>query len=308
MLRPRADPRNGDAEHDNPKEKVEYIYRKQDSNTKLEFAQSIVHNKKRKNYREENESVGYERKENLETEEEIELRILISSKLDALREESLRLPFARLLVLWSKLSGVGEDEEGVRVEQGFPSLPEETADTALGQGERPRSAARSLTGKFGETAVGVPPQTPRADTASADYSGSASAAPRAVPKVAPVLWKDRPSKESTSPVQWILDHYGNRSGDRKTWDPRGLTRADVGKLDPPLYNAYAQWIRRHPTDVLNLHTEGRTRYPAGQIEFLSTGWVPSSILPEEERAARRAYQAARKREQRQRHKISRLDT
>ena len=71
---------------------------------------------------------------------------------------------------------------------------------------------------------------------------------RPFPEVAPKLWRDR--DETTNPAKFCQDVYGY-------WIDRGLmTRQLLGKRDPQLYQAYAQWIRpnRHPEDDLKLPT------------------------------------------------------
>lgn len=63
----------------------------------------------------------------------------------------------------------------------------------------------------------------------------------------PALWANRrleleEGERPPSPADFIRKHYGRWEGG--TWEPMGLTRAHLAQLDPPLYHAYAQWIRR----------------------------------------------------------------
>ena len=62
-----------------------------------------------------------------------------------------------------------------------------------------------------------------------------------LPTEAPALWAERTSGREVSPSDFIRLHYG-------AWIENGLTRAHIKTLDEPLYNAFAQWIRRHPED------------------------------------------------------------
>jgi len=89
------------------------------------------------------------------------------------------------------------------------------------------------------------------------------------PEKAPALWAERTTGRKVSPVEFICRHYGNRSGDRAKWEPEGLTRADISRLDAPLYQAYATWIRRHPEQTLSLPTAPRTALvgPADAVRF-----------------------------------------
>jgi hypothetical protein len=76
---------------------------------------------------------------------------------------------------------------------------------------------------------------------------TAAAAPE-LPEIAPKLWKDRSPGRQTNPVQWILDNYGNKSGDRETWDAQGLDRAKLRGVDFALAQAFDTWVSRHPDD------------------------------------------------------------
>lgn len=90
---------------------------------------------------------------------------------------------------------------------------------------------------------------------------ASSASQSALPDKAPALWADRTTGRNVSPVEFICQHYGNRSGDRATWEPQGLMRADIKRLDKALYQAYASWVRpgRHPEEDLGLPTQPRTK-------------------------------------------------
>ena len=62
----------------------------------------------------------------------------------------------------------------------------------------------------------------------------------------PALWSERTTGRQVSPADFIRQHYG-RTREDGTWDPMGLTRADL-LHDKPLYLAFAQWLKRHPED------------------------------------------------------------
>lgn len=81
----------------------------------------------------------------------------------------------------------------------------------------------------------------------ADFAQAASA-PR--PADAPPLWAERTTGREVSPADWIRMHYGNK--DPENWDAMGLTSSDLRQSDRALYQAYASWISRKPSDGLNL--------------------------------------------------------
>ena len=63
-----------------------------------------------------------------------------------------------------------------------------------------------------------------------------------LPSKAPALWKQRTTGPEVPPPQFIEKHYSK-------WLGRGLTRSDLRKLDRPLYQAFASWIRRNPDKI-----------------------------------------------------------
>lgn len=131
----------------------------------------------------------------------------------------------------------------------------------------------------------------------------AAAAKPGLPEVAPKLWKDRPPGRQTNPVQWILDNYGNRTGDRETWKTQGLTRADIKRLDPQLYQAFAQWVRPgrgHEADAEILPARPHIRAERLEVEEFPIRTQVRSVLPPNELASLRAYEAKKKRESRSR--------
>lgn len=71
------------------------------------------------------------------------------------------------------------------------------------------------------------------------------------------LWKNRTTGRDVSPADWIRMHYGREAEDG-TWDADGLTRAEIKQVDPELYNAYSQQVRRNPeTAIPELLSEAR---------------------------------------------------
>ncbi len=67
------------------------------------------------------------------------------------------------------------------------------------------------------------------------------------------MWDDRPAKPPINPAQWIIKHHGDIIGSKGA-------RAAIGRRDPNLIQAYAQWIspERHPEDDLGLDTRSYT--------------------------------------------------
>ena len=67
--------------------------------------------------------------------------------------------------------------------------------------------------------------------------------PRAV-KRAPVFYKQRDKSKYSDVVDFIKKEYGEYIG-------KGLCRADLGKLDPPLAQALTNWLRNNelPSDL-----------------------------------------------------------
>ena len=69
---------------------------------------------------------------------------------------------------------------------------------------------------------------------------NATDVPQTLPKTAPVLWKTDKETGDTPP-DFIKRHYGQ-------WlraDATGLTRPDIKRLDPSLYMALANWLRKN---------------------------------------------------------------
>lgn len=112
-----------------------------------------------------------------------------------------------------------------------------------------------------------------------------------IPQVAPELWKK--DDEEQSPINFIKEVYGNWIGD-------SLTLTHLSKLDKDLAISYLEWVKKNPTDTLNLPKHKKNNYPNG---FVTTSkapsfWKPVSDLTPEELEARREYEAIRKRRQR----------
>lgn len=93
-------------------------------------------------------------------------------------------------------------------------------------------------------------------------------------------WADRTTGREVSPAEWIRMHYGKRCEDG-SWNPDGLTRADINQSDRKLYVAYAQWIKRHPEDDLGLVTVQRAKVAD-----------PEVALERQRASRRRAYYKA----------------
>lgn len=66
-----------------------------------------------------------------------------------------------------------------------------------------------------------------------------------IPAVAPALWAERTTGREVSPVDFIKQHYGE-------WIGGGLALADIRRLDPKLYQAYATFVSRDPSRDLKL--------------------------------------------------------
>lgn len=80
-------------------------------------------------------------------------------------------------------------------------------------------------------------------------------------RVQPVKWKGKRGRGGgpESPVEFIRRVYGPQGGN---WLGHGLTRAHITRYDPTLSQAYGNWVRRHPEDILDLPTLSK----AGQGE------------------------------------------
>lgn len=57
------------------------------------------------------------------------------------------------------------------------------------------------------------------------------------------LWSER-SERKENPVAFVRRVYA-------PWLGKGMTRADLRRLDLPLYRAFSAWIRRHPEDPVS---------------------------------------------------------
>lgn len=62
-----------------------------------------------------------------------------------------------------------------------------------------------------------------------------------LPDKAPELWGDRDRSTKTSPTQFIRRVYD-------LWLGNGLKRSHLREFDPQLYQAFANWVSRHPQD------------------------------------------------------------
>ncbi|MFN3625453.1 MAG: hypothetical protein ACK4TP_15485 [Hyphomicrobium sp.] len=69
---------------------------------------------------------------------------------------------------------------------------------------------------------------------------SKAPAQSARPQAAPELWSQREGRKE-NPVAFIRRVYA-------PWLSRGLVRGDLRSLDPPLYQALAVWMHRHPEE------------------------------------------------------------
>lgn len=68
----------------------------------------------------------------------------------------------------------------------------------------------------------------------------------ALPENAPALWNEHREAGDTPPT-FIKRHY-------EPWLGKGLTRADIRRLDQKLYQALASWVQRHGDPGLDLPT------------------------------------------------------
>ena len=71
------------------------------------------------------------------------------------------------------------------------------------------------------------------------------------------LWENRTSGREVSPPDFIKQHYGK--WENGEWDRDGLTSAALNRSNRKLYLVYAQWIKRHPEDDLNLPKRPRNK-------------------------------------------------
>jgi hypothetical protein len=62
------------------------------------------------------------------------------------------------------------------------------------------------------------------------------------PARAPELWSEREGRKE-NPIAFIRRVYA-------PWLGKGLTRAQLGNLDQPLYRALSVWVHRHPEDEM----------------------------------------------------------
>lgn len=98
----------------------------------------------------------------------------------------------------------------------------------------------------------------------------------------PPLWADRTTGREVSPADFIKLHYGKMNSDG-SWNNLGLSRSQLQYLDLPLYNAYAQQVRRNPKAAI----------PELPSEEHKKSGDPATIL--EERRARDRQRKALKR-------------
>jgi hypothetical protein len=115
-----------------------------------------------------------------------------------------------------------------------------------------------------------------------------------LPETPPALWKE--SKEpGDTPPEFIRRHYG-------PWlnvDATGLTRPDIKRLDPSLYMALANWLRKNelpddcPVPIKSQRLDSElARVAEGGLASVVSGDDPASIL----RDAQRLLSAKRRRE------------
>lgn len=72
-------------------------------------------------------------------------------------------------------------------------------------------------------------------------NGTLPAGAGELPAKAPEIWAGRDRSVKTNPAQFIRRVYG-------LWLGRGLKRGHLRELDPQLYQAFANWVFRHPED------------------------------------------------------------
>lgn len=155
-------------------------------------------------------------------------------------------------------------------------------------------------------------QTPSRQSLSSvgkNFAAAASSQENASQKAQRASWSDETKKSKAevqrNPAQFIRDEFEEELA------AGTLARADLKKLDSEaLYQAYATWIARHPEEDLRLPTEQKAKYErdltdaalaerAGPNLALSS-WVPTSALSDDQKTARRAADALRKRQWRER--------
>lgn len=86
-------------------------------------------------------------------------------------------------------------------------------------------------------ALKPPPYLSPVDRMLRAIARSQTETPPSKPEVAPELWPTIAQQQNETVVAFIDRVYGNYLG-------HGLTRADIRRLDPPLYQALNSWLRK----------------------------------------------------------------
>lgn len=83
------------------------------------------------------------------------------------------------------------------------------------------------------------------------------------PKYAPELWAERKGRKENPPA-FVRRVYAR-------WLGRGISRGDLRTIDPPLYQALAVWIHRHPDETMPELTSPMQRLGEEFRQFFEQG-------------------------------------
>jgi len=112
------------------------------------------------------------------------------------------------------------------------------------------------------------------------------------PQQAPEAWSQRTNNRRESPADFILRVYGR-------WIRKGFSRADLRRLDIPLYQAFAKWIERHPAPrrLEAFARETRSVLVERELKELNIREPGDAyrLFPDDRNRADRLYHAAQKR-------------
>jgi hypothetical protein len=136
-----------------------------------------------------------------------------------------------------------------------------------------------------ENAFGVPRSEPKSDKRQPSWVEQVRAdqvsKPIALPNKAPALWK-RDKQPGDTPPSFIKQHYG-------AWlraDALGITRPDIKRLDPELYVALANWLRKNELpDDCPLPTRSEVTDAMGRV-LSEARQTPDGDIPRALRAHR----------------------
>tara|TARA_R110002049_G_scaffold295004_1_gene482097 strand:- start:795 stop:2021 length:1227 start_codon:yes stop_codon:yes gene_type:complete len=111
-----------------------------------------------------------------------------------------------------------------------------------------------------------------------------------IPTKPPASWQDDGPRPGESPPAFIMRVY-------EPWHGKGLTRADIRRLDPPLYVKLTNWLRTYPPPPeFNLPTvKQRNDLWIDKIKA-PQAQEPGLESPLDPRSAQKAYWASRRRQ------------